>query len=88
MLARPRSVPRRPSGRPDTKRERLPPAVEARVLDARHEHDILDVAQTGGPEELDEMTFACAGELGFVLHTEAEVVAARQNVDTGVRPPA
>ena len=54
------------SGRPYPERERLPPFVEAGVLDCHRESVILDLGQTHLPEEIDQVSFAGSGQFGFI----------------------
>src|SRR5438093_2766113 len=63
------------TSRPDAMAEGLPPLIEARVLDARHEDRVLDMTQTGPLEELDKMTSAGASQRGLVPRREAEVAS-------------
>jgi hypothetical protein len=54
------------SGRADAERERLPPFIEARMLDADRVSGLLDLLHSGRYEQLRKMAFANACEVGLV----------------------
>ena len=54
------------TGRADAERERTPPLVEARVLDADRQCGLFDLVQPRGSEEFAEMALACTREPGLV----------------------
>jgi hypothetical protein len=61
------------AGRADAERERLPPVLEARMLDRHGQRSVLDVAQPGLGEQLCEMPLARARKLRLVGDVRVEL---------------
>ena len=72
----------------DAEREWLPPLFEARMLDADGVSRLLDLHQSRSVEQLREMAFANACEVGLVYEVGIELTRCIQSVLTGPRPPA
>ena len=79
--------PRVRAGGPDAERERLPPFLEACVLAHAGDLPRLDVAQPRRREHLGEVPLAGARQVRFVLDAGSSCRAARQNGESGARPP-
>ena len=79
--------------RPDAERVRLPPVLEARMLDADRKRGLLDVVQPRCPEELGELSLARARKLRLVLGVRIELARrlperAERTLSTAVVPDA
>ena len=74
------------AGRTDAEQERVPPLVEARVLDVDRQDVVLHLTQAGGVEKLGEVAPARAGKPRFVLDVGIEF--ARRAPEQTERPLA
>lgn len=74
------------AGGPDAERERLPPLLECRMLDAHREEHGFDLAQACRLEQLLQVPLSRARKIGFVLNLGVE--NARRFPERAERPPA
>ena len=77
----------------DAPRVRLPPLLERRVLQAGGQDRLLDLAESGRPEQFGQVTLTCAGQARFVLDVGVQLMRgppedAEWTLTAGVIPDA